>query len=224
MSTDAPTELGRGAWLASRTLLAFSAVAVGLLAVIHQLAAPRIAAAEAEAQLRTLRDILPANLFDNALLEDTVAIDLPPELAIPGRNTLWIARRQGAPVAAILPVRSREGYSGDIDLLVGVYRDGRIAGVRVIQHRETPGLGDAIEAQRSDWIRQFDQRSLDNPTAAGWRVKKDGGAFDQLTGATITPRAVVKAVQGALQFHQRHADQIYVAPEGATAPPSETSS
>ncbi len=199
----------QGAWLASRTLLMFSLVAVGLLSLIHQFAAPRIAAAEAAQQLKVLQQILPAASHDNNLLEDTLTLELPAAISAPGADTIWVARRQGRPVAMILPVLSREGYSGDIHLLVGIQRDGRLAGVRVSNHRETPGLGDAIEAGKSDWIRQFDGTSLSAPDKAAWKVRKDGGAFDQLTGATITPRAVVVAVRGALEFHTAHHAELY---------------
>ncbi len=205
----------QGAWLASRALLVFSLVAVGLLSLIYQLAAPRIAQAEAALQLKVLQQILPAASHDNNLLEDTLSVELPAEISPPGADTVWVARMQGEPVAVILPVLSREGYSGDIQLLVGIRRDGRLAGVRVTNHRETPGLGDAIDVQKSSWIRQFDDKSLTAPASEAWKVRKDGGAFDQLTGATITPRAVVKAVRGALEYHATHQDQLY-----AATPPS----
>jgi len=215
--SDAPNDIApeevllprQGAWLASRTLLMFSLVAVGLLSLIHQFAAPRIAAAEAAQQLKVLQQILPPASHDNNLLEDTLALELPAAISPPGVDTVWVARQQEHPVAVILPVLSREGYSGDIHLLVGIHRDGRLAGVRVSNHRETPGLGDAIEAQKSDWIRQFDGKSLAAPAASAWKVRKDGGVFDQLTGATITPRAVVAAVRSALEFHTTHHAALY---------------
>ncbi len=208
----------QGAWLASRALLVFSMIAVGLLSLIYQFASPRIAQAEAEQQLKVLQQILPAASFDNNLLENTLTLDLPGEISATGPDTIWVARQQGNPVAVILPVLSREGYSGDIHMLVGIRRDGTLAGVRVTNHRETPGLGDAIDVQKSSWIRQFDGKSLGAPAPEAWKVRKDGGAFDQLTGATITPRAVVKAVRGALDYHAAHHDQLY-----AIAPPPQES-
>lgn len=199
----------QGAWLASRALLVFSMIAVGLLSLIYQFASPRIARAEAEQQLKVLQQILPADSYDNNLLENTLTLDLPSEISAAGPDTIWVAQLQGSPVAVILPVLSREGYSGDIHLLVGIRRDGKLAGVRVTNHRETPGLGDAIDVQKSNWIRQFDGKSLGSPAPEAWKVRKDGGAFDQLTGATITPRAVVKAVRGALEYHAAHHQQLY---------------
>ncbi len=94
-------------------------------------------------------------------------------------------------------------------MLVGIYNDGTLAGVRVINHKETPGLGDKIDASRSDWIKQFEGLSLENPSSAKWKVKKDGGAFDQFTGATITPRAVVRAVKGSLEYFKNHREALF---------------
>lgn len=205
MSADQPI---RSAAASARALLLFTVIAVGALAGINLLTEARIAEAVAQEQLRQLQDILPAGSYDNALVTDQLALTLPPSIAANEPTLGWVARLGGEPTAVILPIRSRDGYSGDIDMLVGIHRDGRIAGVRVTQHRETPGLGDAIDIARSPWITQFDERSLDNPTN-GWKVRKDGGDFDQLTGATITPRAVVAAIHTALQFHADNANNIY---------------
>jgi len=118
-------------------------------------------------------------------------------------------------VAAVLESVAPDGYSGSIRLLVGVTPDGRLLGVRVLQHQETPGLGDAIEERRSDWIRSFDGRSLGRPPMARWKVRKDGGDFDQLTGATVTPRAVVAAVRNTLLFVERQGPALF-APAAAS--------
>ena len=118
--------------------------------------------------------------------------------------TVYLAKKNNVVSALIFPVTATDGYSGIIKLLVGINIDGTLAGVRVVSHKETPGLGDAIEIQRSDWILSFNNKSLDNPTGKGWAVKRDGGVFDQFTGATITPRAVVKAVHLSLIYFDRH--------------------
>ena len=102
-----------------------------------------------------------------------------------------------------------DGYNGDIHLLTGILADGRISGVRVVSHKETPGLGDPIELDRSDWILAFTSRSLEDPGPEAWGVRRDGGIFDQFTGATITPRAVVEAVQRVLEYHQANRDALY---------------
>jgi electron transport complex protein RnfG len=129
------------------------------------------------------------------------------------------ARRAGQPVAVILRFAAVDGYSGEIGLLAGIEADGRLAGVRVTSHRETPGLGDAIEIGKSDWIRAFDGKSLNAPPAADWAVRRDGGVFDQFTGATITPRAVVRAVRAALEYHERNRDALYDAPADTAGEP-----
>ncbi len=102
-----------------------------------------------------------------------------------------------------------DGYSGNIRLLVGVQADDTLSGVRVVAHRETPGLGDAIDEQRSDWVYGFDGKSLGNPPLAKWAVRKDGGHFDQLTGATITPRAIVRAVRRTLLYYRANREALY---------------
>jgi electron transport complex protein RnfG len=104
----------------------------------------------------------------------------------------------------VLEAAAADGYSGEIKLLVGILADGRLGGVRVIAHKETPGLGDYIDIARSEWIRQFDGKALDDPPADGWKVRKDGGRFDYMAGATITPRAIVRAVRRVLEYHADH--------------------
>jgi len=120
---------------------------------------------------------------------------------------------QGEPVALVIEALAPDGYSGTIRLLVGINIDGSLGGVRVVAHRETPGLGDAIEEERSDWILGFTGKSLQDPPLQKWAVKKDGGAFDQLTGATITPRAVVKAVRQALLYYRDQKDALFAREE-----------
>jgi electron transport complex protein RnfG len=123
--------------------------------------------------------------------------------------TLYRAYRNGRPVAVLGTPVAPDGYSGSIRLLIGLYADGTLAGVRVLAHRETPGLGDFIEASRSDWILGFAGKSLHDPTASGWAVRKDGGVFDQFTGATITPRAVVKAVHRFLIYYEQQRERLF---------------
>jgi electron transport complex protein RnfG len=116
-------------------------------------------------------------------------------------------------VAAIISTVAPQGYNGNIYLLVAIRYSGKLAGVRVVKHRETPGLGDAIDEKRSDWISSFDNKSLQNPAPKDWKVKRDGGVFDQFTGATITPRAVVDAVYKTLQYFEKHRDELFTKQE-----------
>lgn len=153
----------------------------------------------AEDRKMTLAQVIPSTLHDNDLLQDSVTLD-----GIP----IYIARKHGLVTGAAFQWTASGGYSGPIVLMVGVDRHGVLLGVRVIAHTETPGLGDKIEHGKSDWILGFAGRSLDNTPKASWRVKKDGGDFDQFSGATITPRAVVRSIENALQFFARHRETI----------------
>jgi electron transport complex protein RnfG len=185
----------------------FAIGTVGSVALLQQGTATRIAAAEREAQVRALAEILPAGSYDNHLLDNRIELNAP-ELGHRSPQSAYLALKGGQPSALILPVTAPDGYSGAIHLLVGIFADGRLAGVRVLGHRETPGLGDKIELAKSDWIRSFEGKSLSDPNEDGWAVKKDRGDFDQFAGATITPRAVVKAVHGALRYFDKHRAQL----------------
>ncbi|MFT3806681.1 electron transport complex subunit RsxG [Arenimonas sp.] len=197
-------------------LAGVAVLATGLLAGMHALTRERIDAAKRTAQKQALAIVLPSALYDNAPLLDEVRITAPAWLGTEEDVSVHRARRGGSPTALVLEAVAREGYGGPISLLIGVDRTGRITGVRVTAHKETPGLGDAIDIRRSGWIRGFDGRALGNPPDAGWAVKRDGGDFDQLAGATSTPRTVVKAVHRVLEFVRRHGDRIYAAPSGTS--------
>ena len=185
----------------------FAIGTVGSVALLQQGTATRIAAAEREAQVRALAEILPNGSYDNHLLDNRIELNAP-ELGHRSPQSAYLALKGDQPSALILPVTALDGYSGAIHLLVGIFADGHLAGVRVLGHRETPGLGDKIELAKSDWVRSFEGKSLTDPDEDGWAVKKDRGEFDQFAGATITPRAVVKAVHGALRYFDKHRAQL----------------
>jgi electron transport complex protein RnfG len=187
----------------------FAVIGTGLVALTEYAARDEIIANEREVLLRNLYALLPPEQLDNDIASDTLTVAADPLLGTTGPSLVYRARRGGEPVAAIFNSIAPDGYSGRIHLLVGVYVDGRIAGVRVVKHAETPGLGDAVEIRKSDWITGFDGKSLSDPEADGWRVRRDGGEFDQLTGATITPRAVVAAVHRTLLYYRKNADMIF---------------
>ncbi|MGB1542017.1 MULTISPECIES: electron transport complex subunit RsxG [Spongiibacter] len=153
------------------------------------------------AEERALLEIIPRDRHDNSMLDDAVALGDDALLGLREPRNAYRAKQNGEVVAVILPATARDGYTGDIDLIIGVNRDGSVAGVRVLSHRETPGLGDQIDYKKSQWVDGFIGRSLLNPKAEKWTVKKDGGVFDQFTGATITPRAVTAAVKRSLEFY-----------------------
>lgn len=198
-------------------LTLFAVIGVALVAFTFDHTRERIAANERDALLRNLHAIIAPDAHDNDLFSDTIEVTDPQLLGTHEAVTVYRARMQGTPVAVVLTAIAPNGYSGAIKLLVGIYHDGTVAGVRVLGHRETPGLGDAIEAERSDWILDFRQRSLSNPGHEGWKVRRDGGVFDQFTGATITPRAVVKAVHNSLIYYQRHRDTLFAPAATASA-------
>jgi electron transport complex protein RnfG len=192
--------------------------AFGLVALVHEATRDDIAAAAQVRRLARFQEVLQGQTFDNDLLADVVSVRDAELLGTPDAMKAYRARRGSRAVAVVLEAVAPNGYSGPIRLLVGIAPDGRVLGVRVLEHRETPGLGDAIESERSDWIDRFAGRSLRDPAPSGWRVRKDGGAFDQFTGATITPRAVVGAVANALRYFERHRDEL-LAPPGTIPVP-----
>ncbi len=164
---------------------------------------------ERQVLLRNLYALLPPDRLDNDIANDSIELAADPLLGTEAPSTLYRARKGGEPVAVIFNSIAPNGYSGKIHLLVGVYVDGSLAGVRVIKHAETPGLGDGIEIRKSPWIKGFDGKSLSDPTEARWAVRRDGGDFDQLTGATITPRAVIGAVKNTLLYYRQNTDKIF---------------
>ncbi len=190
-------------------LLMFAIIGTTLVAVTYEGTRDQIAANERATLLRKLHRLIAPEQHDTVLLEDTLAVRDVTLLGTDEPVTVYRARRDGKPVSLVIETIAPDGYSGTIRLLVGINTDGSLSGVRVVGHRETPGLGDAIDETRSDWIHVFDGKSLDNPEAAGWAVRKDGGSFDQLTGATITPRAVVKAVRNALLYYRQHQETLF---------------
>lgn len=188
----------------------FAIFATTLVAYIEQSTRAKITENERQALLEALNVLLPKQAYDNNILDDT--IELPPmaELGTQSPTTVYRARKNNKPVAVILNSIAPDGYSGSINMLMAIYTDGSLAGVRVISHKETPGLGDKIEAHRDDWILQFTALSLQSPDESRWKVKKDGGDFDQFTGATITARAVVNAIKRTLQFFDDNQSKLFI--------------
>ena len=169
-------------------------ITCAVLAFAYQLTREPIRTALENDLLKNFSQVLPPTLHDNNLLNSQHKIQAP------WGEITWYQATMGDQVTAVVLPLTATGYAGDIEMLMSFRDDGRIAGVRVLIHKETPGLGDKIEISRSPWITSFNGTSLDKPGPGGWAVKKDGGAFDQFTGATITPRAVVGAIKGALEF------------------------
>jgi electron transport complex protein RnfG len=198
--------------LASFAALTTAAIAATFLGTRERIADNRHAAEE-----RALLEVVPRSRHDNSMLHDTVTIDDSALLGLYGPRQAHIARLRGEPVAVILPAIARDGYGGDIELIVGINVDGSIAGVRVLAHKETPGLGDKVSRSKSDWIESFTGKSLGNPPEELWGVKKDQGIFDQFTGATITPRAVTATVKRALQYFSANRSALLATSTGDNA-------
>lgn len=204
----------RNSWL-----LAMFAVATTLLiAGTYLLTKERIGEQKRMAEEKALLEIVPRERHDNSMLDDIITVGPESQgLNLTENKRIYRARRGDVVIAAIIPVRAPDGYTGDIDLIVGVNADGSVAGVRALSHKETPGLGDKVDIRKSNWILGFDGHSLDNPAPAGWAVKKDKGVFDQFTGATITPRAVVAATLRALQYAQANSKTLFARPDETPA-------
>jgi len=186
----------------------FAIVTTGLVVLTFTVSEDRILEQQRRVKEKALFQLIPEQAMDNVLLEDTLPINARELLADGTSDLAYIARKDGDVVGVILPLLSTEGYSGKIGLIVGINADGTLAGVRILSHRETPGLGDKVDLNKSDWLLNFDGKSLQQPTLKNWKVKKDGGEFDQLTGATITPRAIVKAVKKALVYFAEHKELL----------------
>lgn len=196
-------------WRAAATLTVFAMLGAALIVGSYHSTRQQIAHNEKMRLLQTLNALLPPEMYDNDLVNDSVDMQNSAFLGTTKPMMIYRARKQQKPVAAIINTIAPDGYNGNIFLVVAVGYDGTLAGVRVISHQETPGLGDYVEERRSKWILGFSGRSLRNPQQDAWKVKRDGGIFDQFTGATITPRAVVKAVQKALLFYQQYREVIF---------------
>ena len=186
-----------------------------LLAGVNELTHERIVEQEKRRVLQQLNAIVPTALYNNDLLEDIIEIRDEAFFRHTAPVTVYRARMDGQPVAVMMIVTAPDGYNGDIRLLAGIDAGGTVLGIRVISHRETPGLGDPIEVERSDWILGFANKSLRNPETSGWAVKRDGGQFDQFTGATISPRAVVRAVHNTLLYFEANREMLFETPAPA---------
>ena len=201
----------------------FAIVTAGSIGIAQVVTKDRIEHNVQIAQAKALHEIVPQSSYDNDLLNDTISLsstDSADEIhakwnvrllgPIADDAVAYVARKDGKAHTIILPVTAPDGYTTNIDMIVGIKIDGTLAGVRVINHKETPGLGDKIGAKKNPWILQFPGLSLLKPEEKMWAVKKDGGEFDQFTGATITPRAVVRSVRLALTFFQQHGQELIV--------------
>lgn len=213
MSTTAKTSLRT-----ALNLLFFALIGTALLALTYDLTHDTIARSVENEKLKLIAQIAPPATYDNDIMKDTAPLAADKLLGGTATSIAYRGRLNNQPSIAVLQVVAPDGYSGRINLIIAIHSDGRIGGVRVVSHKETPGLGDYIEIAKNNWITGFNGTSLDNPKESDWKVKKDGGSFDYMAGATITPRAVVKAVHKALQYYAQHRDELFVG--SAPTPPN----
>jgi len=181
------------------TLAVFAALCTALTATVHALTEPAIHQQAVTQQRQLIDQVIPPALHDNDMLKECYWVT---DTALGSRtpHRLYLARRHSQPVAAAIESTAPDGYSGSIQLLVGADFAGNVLGTRVTEHHETPGLGDKIELRISDWITHFTSKQVASDQDETWAVKKDGGQFDQFTGATITPRAVVNGVKRTVVY------------------------
>lgn len=198
-------------------MLAFTLVFTAMMAGTYRATAPLVAASALAEKLRLIGEVLPQAAYDNNLLADAVTLPPSQTLGLDEDTRLWRARKDGAPTALVFEAAAPNGYSGRIGLILAVDVDGKLIAVRVTAHKETPGLGDYIDPKKDrnkarPWITQFSQLGFDSVPSEKWRVKKDGGRFDQMSGATISARAVTNASGRALAWAIRHKNKLFALP------------
>ncbi len=205
-------------------LLFFTLLGTSVLAMTYNLTHDTIAKTVEAEKLKLISQIVPNSMFDNDIIKDTLQIAPDAMLGTEDTTTAYRARLQNQPSALVLEAIAPDGYSGKIFLLVAIRGNGELAGVRVVAHKETPGLADYIEITKSNWIKGFDGASLARYKDSDWKVKKDGGQFDYMAGATITPRAIVKAVHKTLKYYEQHREALFAQaePPKASAPAAST--
>lgn len=190
-------------------LAAFAIGATSIVALTEANTRDKIIENERQTLLLAINALVDSSEYNNDILTDIITLPSTQLLATKENTTVYRARKDNIPVAVVFTSIAPNGYSGKITMLVGVYDSGNLAGVRVIKHKETPGLGDKIDNKKTDWILNFKGLSLVSPSESKWTVKKDGGEFDQFTGATITPRAVITAVKKSLQFFEQNSEELF---------------
>ena len=190
-------------------MIIFSLLASTALSISYFVTKTPIEESDARAKRIFLNQVIPSNLYDNNLVKDTISVEPNPLIGNKKNIDIYRAKKNNQVIAVIIETIAPDGYSGEIKTLVGVGQEDKILGVRVITHKETPGLGDYIEIEKSQWIKNFDLKSLDKMTEKEWAVKKDGGDFDYVSGATITPRAVIKSTYKSLLYAKENKKRLF---------------
>jgi len=192
----------------ARILALFAIVCTAIVGLVHLLTKDQIIFQQQQELLRNLNSIIAEESYNNIIYQDCKVLSSD-ALGTVNAQKVYRARHDGKPIAVAITTVAPDGYNGNIELLIAINNNGSVSGVRTLKHQETPGLGDKIEVRKSDWIKIFTHKALANNNDSRWLVKKDGGMFDQFTGATITPRAVVKAVKKTVIFFNSHRDELF---------------
>lgn len=191
-------------------LLFFTVIGTAILAFTFNLTYERIAQSEVTAKLKLINQVAPQSLYDNDLVKDTITLPASVQLGTEQDTLAYRGRLKGQPSILVLEAIAPDGYSGKIGMIVAISYDGSVSGVRVVTHKETPGLGDYIDYVKNSWISLFSGASHQRYQEADWKVKKDGGQIDYMAGATITPRAVTKAVHKALHYFEDNRATLFL--------------
>ena len=224
VTTDEPAKAASAVRISARTALMmvlFTVAFTALMAGTYVATKPLLAASAKAEKLQLISAVLPADSYDNKLLEDVITLPAQPELGLDDTSIVYRARKAGAPVALVIEAAAPDGYAGRIGMILAVKSNGELAAVRVTEHKETPGLGDYIDPRKDrnktrPWITQFNNTGFDRIPPEAWKVKRDGGQFDQMTGATISARAVTNGTRKALAWTLDRRDKLFAAASGST--------
>jgi electron transport complex protein RnfG len=192
----------------AKILMLFAVACTAAVSLVHLLTKSRIELQAQQQLIRQLNETIDENRHDNEMFRDCIVAPQG-DKENSSLDIIYRARMNNAPVAAAIKTVAPDGYNGNIELLIAINNDGSISGVRTLLHKETPGLGDKIEVRKSDWITKFSGKKVHDENDSRWAVIKDGGMFDQFTGATITPRAVVKKVRRTVDYFKANQDVIF---------------
>ena len=195
--------------ITATAMIIFSLLASIALSISYFFTKTPIEESDAKAKRTFLNQVIPSNLYDNNLVKDTISVEPSPLIGNKKNIDVYRAKKNNQVIAVIIETIAPDGYSGEIKTLVGIDQEDKILGVRVIIHKETPGLGDYIEIEKSQWIKNFDLKSLGKITEKEWAVKKDGGSFDYVSGATITSRAVIKSTYKSLLYVKENKKRLF---------------
>lgn len=191
-------------------LLFFTLIGTAMLALTYKLTRSTIALSVEQEKLRLITQIAPPTAYENDIMKDVIELAADELLGTDRTTVAYRGRIGDKPSIAVLEAIAPDGYGGKVNLIIAIGIDGKIGGVRVVSHNETPGLGDYIEIGKDKWITIFNGRSMEEQPDKDWKVRKDGGQFDYRAGATVTPRAIIKSVHKALRYYAQHREEIFL--------------